>query len=143
MLSHDARDARYSSVMRNEPIETGSDRTGSPAPTWRCNDRRGQGNQRQPILGGVQSLGRAFAILETMADAGGIIGLSQLSEKADLPLATIHRLIRTLVDLGYVRQEASRQYSLGPRLMRLANTSSKRIGDLGGPSHERRGCQAG
>ena len=84
--------------------------------------------------GGVQSLGRAFAILETMADAGGIIGLSQLSEKAGLPLATIHRLIRTLVDLGYVRQEASRQYSLGPRLMRLANTSSKRIGTWAGPA---------
>ena len=82
----------------------------------------------------MQSLGRAFAILETMADAGGIIGLSQLSEKADLPLATIHRLIRTLVDLGYVRQEASRQYSLGPRLMRLANTSSKRIGTWAGPA---------
>ena len=78
--------------------------------------------------GGVQSLDRAFAILETMADAGGIIGLSQLAEKADLPLATIHRLVRTLVDLGYVRQEASRQYSLGPRLMRLSDTASKRVG---------------
>jgi IclR family acetate operon transcriptional repressor len=78
--------------------------------------------------GGVQSLDRAFAILEAMADAGGIIGLSQLAERADLPLATIHRLVRTLVDLGYVRQEASRQYSLGPRLMRLSDTASKRIG---------------
>jgi IclR family acetate operon transcriptional repressor len=78
--------------------------------------------------GGVQSLDRAFAILEVMADAGGIIGLSQLAEKADLPLATIHRLVRTLVDLGYVRQEASRQYSLGPRLMRLSDTAAKRVG---------------
>ena len=78
--------------------------------------------------GGVQSLDRAFSILEAMADAGGIIGLSQLAEKADLPLATIHRLVRTLVDLGYVRQEASRQYSLGPRLMRLSDTASKRVG---------------
>src|SRR6476620_4958612 len=69
---------------------------------------------------GVQSLDRAFAILEIMADAGGVIGLSQLAAEAKLPLATIHRLVRTLVDLGYVRQEPSRQYSLGPRLMRLA-----------------------
>lgn len=84
--------------------------------------------------GGVQSLDRAFAILETMADAGGSIGLSQLAEKADLPLATIHRLVRTLVDLGYVRQEASRQYSLGPRLMRLADTSAKRIATWAGPA---------
>lgn len=83
---------------------------------------------------GVQSLGRAFAILEVMADAGGIIGLSELAERADLPLATIHRLVRTLVDLGYVRQEPSRQYSLGPRLIRLADTSSKRIATWARPA---------
>src|SRR5690349_12414362 len=73
---------------------------------------------------GVQSLDRAFAILEIMADAGGVIGLSQLAAEAKLPLATIHRLVRTLVDLGYVRQEPSRQYSLGPRLVRLGDISS-------------------
>lgn len=84
--------------------------------------------------GGVQSLGRAFAILEVMADAGGIIGLSELAERADLPLATIHRLVRTLVDLGYVRQEPSRRYSLGPRLIRLADTSSKQIATWARPA---------
>ncbi|MEO5854198.1 MAG: IclR family transcriptional regulator [Nocardioides sp.] len=84
--------------------------------------------------GGVQSLDRAFVILEAMADAGGIIGLSQLAERADLPLATIHRLVRTLVDLGYVRQDPSRQYSLGPRLMRLADASTKRIGTWAKPA---------
>ncbi|MFX0539828.1 IclR family transcriptional regulator [Ornithinimicrobium sp. Y1847] len=78
--------------------------------------------------GGVQSLERAFSILETIADAGGVISLSQLADRADLPLATIHRLVRSLVDMGYVRQEQSRQYSLGPRLMRLAAESTKRIG---------------
>jgi IclR family acetate operon transcriptional repressor len=83
--------------------------------------------------GGVQSLSRAFAILEAMADAGGEIGLSQLAAKAQLPPATIHRLVRTLVSLGYVRQEPSRQYSLGPRLMRLVDTSTKRLATLAHP----------
>jgi IclR family acetate operon transcriptional repressor len=82
----------------------------------------------------VQSLDRAFGILETMAEAGGIISLSQLAERADLPLATIHRLVRTLVDLGYVRQEPSRQYSLGPRLMRLVDAGAKRIGTWAKPA---------
>jgi IclR family acetate operon transcriptional repressor len=81
----------------------------------------------------VQSLDRAFAILEIMADAGGVIGLSQLAAEAKLPLATIHRLVRTLVDLGYVRQEPSRQYSLGPRLMRLAESSTKLVGTIASP----------
>jgi IclR family acetate operon transcriptional repressor len=83
--------------------------------------------------GGVQSLSRAFAILEAMADAGGEIGLSQLATNAQLPPATIHRLVRTLVSLGYVRQEPSRQYSLGPRLMRLVDASTKRMATLAHP----------
>ncbi|SOC58067.1 transcriptional regulator, IclR family [Ornithinimicrobium cerasi] len=78
--------------------------------------------------GGVQSLARAFALLEGIADAGGTVALSQLAERVQLPPATIHRLLRSLVDLGYVGQERSRQYSLGPRLLRLAGESSKRIG---------------
>ncbi|WP_406829386.1 IclR family transcriptional regulator [Pedococcus sp. KACC 23699] len=86
--------------------------------------------------GGVQSLERAFAILETMADAGGVISLSQLANDADLPLPTIHRLVRTLVDLGYVRQEASRQYSLGPRLIRLGETTSRMLGRWARPHME-------
>jgi IclR family acetate operon transcriptional repressor len=87
--------------------------------------------------GGVQSIDRAFAILEAMADSGGVIGLSQLAGASGLPLATIHRLVRTLVELGYVRQEPSRQYSLGPRLMRLAEGSTKRLGTLARPAMSR------
>jgi IclR family acetate operon transcriptional repressor len=91
-------------------------------------DRRGSKSS-----GGVQSLDRAFAILETMADAGGVISLSQLAADAQLPLPTIHRLVRTLVDLGYVRQEPSRQYSLGPRLIRLGETTSRMLGTWARP----------
>lgn len=86
---------------------------------------------------GVQSIDRAFAILEAMADAGGVIALSRLAVDSGLPLATIHRLVRTLVDLGYVRQEPSRQYSLGPRLMRLVEGSTRRLGALAHPYLER------
>jgi len=74
--------------------------------------------------GGVQSIERAFGLLETLADAGGALGLSKLANESGLPLPTIHRLLRTLVDLGYLRQEASRQYVLGPRLIRLGEASS-------------------
>lgn len=83
--------------------------------------------------GGVQSIERAFSILDATADAGGVIGLSQLASACQLPLATIHRLVRTLVDLGCMRQEPSRQYSLGPRLMRLADSSTKRLGTVARP----------
>ncbi|CAN5556252.1 allantoin degradation transcriptional regulator AllR [soil metagenome] len=77
--------------------------------------------------GGVQSLGRAFTILECIADAGGVVSLSELAGSTGLPLPTIHRMVRTLVDLGYVRQEASRRYALGPRLIRLGEVTERRI----------------
>ncbi len=90
--------------------------------------------QRQPRSGtGVQSIERAFELLEMMADAGGVVGLSQLATRSGLPLPTIHRLIRTLVNLGYVRQEPSREYALGPRLVRLGDSSSGLIGRWAGP----------
>ena len=59
--------------------------------------------------GGVQSIERAFTILETLAGNGGVMGLSALATESGLPVPTIHRLARTLVDLGYLRQEPSRQ----------------------------------
>src|SRR3984957_19315722 len=78
--------------------------------------------------GGVQSIERAFDLLETLADAGGALGLSELARVSGLPLPTVHRLIRTLVNRGYVRQEASRRYTLGSRLIRLGETSSRMLG---------------
>ena len=83
--------------------------------------------------GGVQSVERAFLLLESMAEAGGLVGLSQLAAMSGLPLPTIHRLIRTLVALGYVRQEPSREYALGPQLLRLGGSASQLMGVWANP----------
>ncbi|NNH75756.1 IclR family transcriptional regulator [Nocardia uniformis] len=77
--------------------------------------------------GSVQSVERAFGILETMAEHGGMMGLSQLAEVSGLPLPTIHRLVRTLVDLGYLHQDPSRQYVLGPKLIKLGESSARML----------------
>lgn len=78
--------------------------------------------------GGVQSLERAFDLLEHMADAGREVPLSELAKLSGLPMPTIYRLVRTMVNRGYVRQEQSRQYALGPRLIRLGETAGKLVG---------------
>ncbi|MBB1255665.1 IclR family transcriptional regulator [Streptomyces sp. OF3] len=83
--------------------------------------------------GGVQSLERAFDLLERMADAGGEVGLSELSSSSGLPLPTIHRLMRTLVACGYVRQQPNRRYALGPRLIRLGESASRLLGTWARP----------
>jgi IclR family acetate operon transcriptional repressor len=68
-----------------------------------------------------------------MADAGGEAGLSELAAGSGLPLPTIHRLMRTLVACGYVRQQPSRRYALGPRLIRLGESASRRVGSWARP----------
>ncbi|QRP44380.1 IclR family transcriptional regulator [Amycolatopsis sp. FDAARGOS 1241] len=78
--------------------------------------------------GGVQSLQRAFELLEHLADTGGEASLSELAALSGLPMPTIHRLIRTLVDLGYVRQNTNRRYALGARLIRLGENASMQFG---------------
>lgn len=83
--------------------------------------------------GGVQSLQRAFVLLEGLADAGGEASLSELAGNTGLPAPTIHRLIRTLVDLGYVRQNTNRRYALGSRLIRLGENASRQFGTWARP----------
>ena len=81
--------------------------------------------------GGVQSLARAFDLLERMAEDGGEVALCGLAVDSGLPLSTIHRLVRTLVACGYVRQLPSRRYVLGPRLIHLGECASRTAGHLG------------
>src|SRR5690606_10604203 len=83
--------------------------------------------------GGVQSLDRAFCLLEIMAEAGGETSLSELAQSSGLPLPTIHRIVRTLVSNGYARQQPSRRYALGPRLIRLGETASRALGSWARP----------
>ncbi|MUK02236.1 helix-turn-helix domain-containing protein [Vibrio cholerae] len=82
---------------------------------------------------GVQSVERVFELLELINDAGGEVTLSELAASTDLPLPTIHRLLRTLVGKGYVRQLPNRRYVLGPRLIRLGEGANRQLGTLARP----------
>ena len=79
---------------------------------------------RSTPSGGVQSLERAFDVLELMAAAGGEVALTGLAAESGLPVPTIHRIVRTLVASGYVVQMPSRRYTLGPRLIGLGASAS-------------------
>ncbi|WP_349429021.1 IclR family transcriptional regulator [Microbacterium sp. LWS13-1.2] len=85
---------------------------------------------------GVQSVVRAFAALEAMGDRGGQASLSELAAELGLAMPTVHRLLRTLVDLGYVRQLPSRHYALGPGLMRLGDQATRMIAAWARPALE-------
>ncbi|HEX6469441.1 MAG TPA: IclR family transcriptional regulator [Streptosporangiaceae bacterium] len=82
----------------------------------------------------VRSLERAFELLEHLADAGGEMALSELTEASGLPMPTAYRLMRTLVNRGYARQAPSKRYALGPRLIRLGESSSRLLGAWARPA---------
>ena len=81
----------------------------------------------------VQSVDRVFTLLERLADADGAVTLSELAELTDLPMPTIHRLLRFLTNEGYVRQEPSKRYALGLRMIRFGQSASRGLGSWAAP----------
>ncbi len=79
--------------------------------------------------GGVQSVERAFDLIARIAGGHDAVGLSQLATDTGLPLPTIHRLLQTLVKLGYIRQDAARRYALGPRFIPLGEAAMRSLGE--------------
>lgn len=79
-------------------------------------------------IGGVQSIGRAFAILEEVARNRDGIGLADLSKRVGLHNSTTFHLVKTMVSLGYVRQlRESKRYRIGRPLFALAASALDEI----------------
>ncbi|GAB3611689.1 IclR family transcriptional regulator [Humibacter ginsengisoli] len=87
--------------------------------------------------GGVQSVERAFEILELIASSDGETTLKAISAASGMPPPTIHRLLRTLVGLGYVNQSANRSYLLAPRLISLGEKAHTQLGMVARPELSR------
>ncbi|HTE70878.1 MAG TPA: IclR family transcriptional regulator, partial [Actinomycetes bacterium] len=74
----------------------------------------------------MQSVERALSLLESLADLGQEVGVSELRSATGLPFGTIHRLLGTLVLHGYARQNPeTHKYTLGPRLLRLGDAAGR------------------
>jgi IclR family transcriptional regulator, KDG regulon repressor len=77
---------------------------------------------------GVQSLGRAFSILEEVARHREGIGLAELSKLVGLHNSTAFHLAKTMVSLGYIRQEKdTKKYRVGRPLFALAASALDEI----------------
>jgi IclR family transcriptional regulator, KDG regulon repressor len=74
--------------------------------------------------GGVQSIARAFSILEEVARNREGIGLADLSKRVGLHNSTTFHLVKTMVSLGYIRQlKDSKRYRVGRPLFALASSA--------------------
>ncbi len=78
--------------------------------------------------GGVQSLERAFGILEEVARHRQGISLAELAKTIGLHTSTTFHLAKTLVNLGYLRQaQDSRRYHVGAMVFSLAANALNEI----------------
>jgi len=83
--------------------------------------------------GSVQSVARAFSLLEALAAAGGEAALASLASATGLAVPTAHRLLGTLHQLGYVRQLEDRRYALGAGLIGLGRQAVPQVADAAMP----------
>ena len=67
----------------------------------------------------IAVLDKAFSTLEVLARTGRALTLAELAEESRLPKPTLHRILRSLRDLGYVTQNERSAYELTERLESL------------------------
>jgi IclR family pca regulon transcriptional regulator len=67
----------------------------------------------------VQSLAKAFRLLEAIAASESELTLSELAAAAALDPGTTHRMLNTFVDLGYVAKVESKRFSLTLKVLDL------------------------
>lgn len=72
----------------------------------------------------MQSVARAFAVLEALAQADSPLPLAEVAARTALAVPTAHRLLRTLRELGVARQLDTRDYALGPKLIGLGERAT-------------------
>lgn len=76
----------------------------------------------------VQSVERSLSILEALSDYEDGLGITEISEKVGLHKSTVHRLLSTLIQKGYVEQsEETNRYKLTLKLFELG---SKKVGKI-------------
>ena len=75
----------------------------------------------------VQSAKRIFGILEILAETGPI-GLIDLSTRIELHKSTVHRLLLSLICMGYVKQEEKTgKYMLTFKIVELSEKILSRV----------------
>ncbi len=68
----------------------------------------------------VPAVSRALALLERLAGARVPMSLARLATELALPKSSVHGLCSTLVSFGYLRRQGDGSFTIGPRVMGLA-----------------------
>jgi IclR family transcriptional regulator, acetate operon repressor len=84
---------------------------------------------RSPRNGGtIQSVLRAFQLLDIIAASGGEATLTDISRAAGLKVSTCHHLLATLIHAGYAaKRRGARTYVLGSKILALSTVCLKQV----------------
>jgi IclR family transcriptional regulator, pca regulon regulatory protein len=88
---------------------------------------KGDGRPTDPMQGGdalfVESVRKAFLVLEALNIAGRPLRLSEIASQSGLGKSGAQRFVHTLRSLGLIRQDPkSKVYALSPRILEYART---------------------
>jgi DNA-binding IclR family transcriptional regulator len=75
----------------------------------------------------MPAVGRALTVLEELARSGSELTFTHLCEVTGTPKATMHRLLATLQQRGYIAQGATGRYSAGVRCFELGSMWAQKL----------------
>jgi DNA-binding IclR family transcriptional regulator len=73
-------------------------------------------------------LRRALRILDTFADTGAGLTLSEISRRSGVPLTTTHRIVAELLEWGALERDGRGDYRIGLRLWEVAALAPRSVG---------------
>lgn len=76
---------------------------------------------------------RILAVFEAFEAHGPSLSLSQISEFAELPVSTAHRIVAELTSWGALSRDAQGRYQVGIRLWEVAQHAGRRLRDTARP----------
>lgn len=80
---------------------------------------------KSPYL--IASVDRALSLLNTLAKSSRGMGVTELSKIMNVQKSTVHSILATLSNRGFVRQDEDSRYTLGLQLIQLGNICAERL----------------
>lgn len=100
-------------------------------------------SSRRQESGHLRAGMRVLDVIEHLADTDTDASADELAESTGIPMPTLYRLLRLLLDRGYIRGTTTGRYALGPHLIRIGEAASAALGTSAKPILRKLAAQTG
>jgi len=77
---------------------------------------------------GISAISRVVQILDTFSFEAPFLSLSEISERAGIPMSSAHRIVQELVEHGLLERMPDRSYRVGNRLWEMGSRTPGALG---------------